>query len=105
MVMSANKRQQANTTSVSEIDMECSICMELMVSPCTLPCNHTFCITCLRKSQQTHNRCAYCRYELPENYQFTVNRALNAKIARVARRNGSSEEIDFTVNECFDSIY
>ena len=36
---------------------------------------------------------------------MTVNRALNARIARVARRNGSSEEIDFTVNECFDSIY
>ena len=29
--MSVNKRQQANATNESEIDLECSICMELMI--------------------------------------------------------------------------
>ena len=46
-----------------------------------------------------------CRYDLPPNYQLTVNRALHAKIARVLRKTGSSEEIDYTVNSCFDSIF
>ena len=32
---------------IDEDDTECKICFEFMAEPCTLYCNHRFCIQCI----------------------------------------------------------
>ena len=45
----ANKINQ-NKENKSESD--CPICLEIMVEPTTIPCNHNFCLDCIKTTLQ-----------------------------------------------------
>ena len=52
----------------AEVDEEheCPVCVDLLASPCTLPCEHTFCRLCLLKIATAHKKylqplCPLCR--------------------------------------------
>jgi len=57
--------QQKPTSSGSIIDvtlLECSICLNLLVEPISIPCGHTFCRTCLVTTlQRAQKKCPLCR--------------------------------------------
>lgn len=36
--------------SLATADFECSICLELLFDPVTIPCGHTLCRVCLMRS-------------------------------------------------------
>ena len=44
---------------------ECAVCLNLMHQPSTLPCGHSFCRSCLRKSLGHAMRCPSCRVDVP----------------------------------------
>lgn len=46
---------------MSSTEFECSLCFRLFCDPVTTVCGHTFCKTCLLRSQDYGNRCPACR--------------------------------------------
>ena len=48
----------------AKVDLEyviCPICFNIMIEPCTLSCEHTFCITCITQSFISKHECPLCR--------------------------------------------
>lgn len=40
---------------------ECVICQEIFIEPVTLPCGHSFCRPCIKKSLSVKPLCPTCR--------------------------------------------
>ena len=64
-------RMDANSSSCNEY--KCSVCLELFTDPKVLPCCHTFCLECLKKTatrEKTRGQitCPKCResHVIPE---------------------------------------
>ena len=51
------------------IETECNICYTTMYEPCTLPCRHSFCMTCIRAFFKRRIECLLCRAVPPEHYR------------------------------------
>lgn len=49
-------------------DLECSICLELLLQPQRLPCSHAFCRSCLAAAVRRDRHCALCRAAIPEDF-------------------------------------
>ncbi|KAF5909331.1 E3 ubiquitin-protein ligase TRIM39-like, partial [Clarias magur] len=55
-----------------ELELSCSICLQLFFDPVTLHCGHSFCFACLKKSRSFNkgldvNCCPDCRAEFPDS--------------------------------------
>uniref|UniRef100_A0A671G5D6 RING-type E3 ubiquitin transferase n=1 Tax=Rhinolophus ferrumequinum TaxID=59479 RepID=A0A671G5D6_RHIFE len=73
--------------SLSEI--QCKICVEILIEPVTLPCNHTVCKACFQSIIEKSNLCcpfcrrwisSWARYHTPRN--SLVNMELWEKIQK-----------------------
>jgi hypothetical protein len=63
--------------------LECGVCLELLASPATLPCGHSFCLKCIQTLQRKspyHAKCPLCR-ETIFRCQYRVNGALEQLLA------------------------
>ena len=47
---------------------ECAICLESMIQPCKLPCNHVFCYLCIKGTFNNSAKCSLCRTTIPADY-------------------------------------
>jgi len=49
--------------TANELDetLECSICKEVLKDPRILPCEHTFCLECIKKWSVRQLTCPVCR--------------------------------------------
>jgi len=54
---------QISTSSALDVSLlECSICLNMLAEPISIPCGHTFCRTCLVTAQQrSQKKCPLCR--------------------------------------------
>ncbi|WZN59681.1 ATP-dependent protease LON [Chloropicon roscoffensis] len=68
-------------------DFECSLCFKLFYEPVTTSCGHTFCRSCLLRSQDYGNRCPACRTVL----FVTSKAAVNVTLRNVLRKNFGAE--------------
>jgi len=50
------------------MQLECSICLELLCEPQELPCSHVFCRKCLASCLQKSRRCALCRADIDASF-------------------------------------
>uniref|UniRef100_A0A8C1VT74 RING-type E3 ubiquitin transferase n=1 Tax=Cyprinus carpio TaxID=7962 RepID=A0A8C1VT74_CYPCA len=59
--------------------VRCSVCLSDLSEPAVLPCEHVFCLSCLRKSTEREgaNFCPMCREPLLNNYRPTVSTAID----------------------------
>ena len=64
------------------MDTDCSVCYTTMVEPCTLPCNHSFCLQCIRAFFQTKSECPLCRDIPPAKFKLNVNTKLQQQVRR-----------------------
>lgn len=78
--------------SFIEGQTQCPVCMDSITSPRILPCQHTFCISCLQTLVDDRNTvsCPLCRntYNVPNGdvNEFPVNLLMGAMIDRAANR-------------------
>ena len=93
--------------------LECSICLQILQDPRNLPCGHTFCLQCIKK---TNNRlCSLCKREwslpangwqgLPKN--FIVENCITSlpSISHCAVAGNSSHgAVKFLCIDCWDPL-
>ncbi|XP_034029892.1 tripartite motif containing 35-28 [Thalassophryne amazonica] len=60
---------------ILEKDLTCPVCQAIFVEPVLLPCTHSFCRECLRRSWEHNMKCPVCRNEC-ERGQEIFNRTL-----------------------------
>lgn len=59
--------------SLSEI--QCQICVEILIEPVTLPCNHTLCNTCFQSTIEKANLCCpFCRRRISSWTRYHTRR-------------------------------
>lgn len=71
----AESREESDrvTIKVNKLNLECSICLELLTDPRVLPCQHTYCASCVsdyvRHQLEVERRsvacCPQCKREIP----------------------------------------
>ncbi|MCI4377412.1 hypothetical protein PGIGA_G00203290 [Pangasianodon gigas] len=65
----------ASNTSVSEEQLQCSICLELFTKPVSTPCGHNYCMVCLNKYWDNSQKydCPFCKKEFTKRPELCVN--------------------------------
>jgi hypothetical protein len=84
---------------IDEMDVSCSICLELLTLPTSLPCSHMFCRPCLLSFSQRGNlACPMCRgvFSLPLR---AVDDALVARVALYSKQQADK------MKESVSSVY
>ncbi|XP_052026170.1 E3 ubiquitin-protein ligase RNF168-like [Apodemus sylvaticus] len=64
-------------------DCHCLLCMEFLIEPITLPCNHTVCKTCFKALlRKTNIFCPFCRFQISSwaRYHCHVNSFINKEL-------------------------
>uniref|UniRef100_A0A3B4GHB1 E3 ubiquitin-protein ligase n=1 Tax=Pundamilia nyererei TaxID=303518 RepID=A0A3B4GHB1_9CICH len=58
--------------------LECGVCMREPQETVGLPCNHIYCLTCIKNSLDAgRTSCPKCRQQLPDDFQPHSNRKQN----------------------------
>ncbi|ANQ08125.1 Uncharacterized protein PCOAH_00025590 [Plasmodium coatneyi] len=53
-------------------ELECAICMKLLIIPVTIPCGHNFCRDCLEKAKEYKNTCPLCRSNMGDKKNINI---------------------------------
>ena len=61
MDVSVVKRVVEEEFGELELALECQLCKESIKAPMILPCGHSFCSLCIRRSMQLLQCCPVCR--------------------------------------------
>ncbi|XP_023555015.1 E3 ubiquitin-protein ligase RNF213 [Octodon degus] len=82
----------------------CPICLGDTHDPVCLPCDHVYCLTCLRSwltDGQMH--CPYCLTDLPDDFPLTISREHREAVKKHAlfRRMCNSFFVDLVSTMCF----
>lgn len=70
-------------------ECQCQICMEILLEPVTLPCNHTLCKPCFQSTVENSNLCCpFCRHRLSTwtRYHTRRNSLVNMKLWEIIQR-------------------
>uniref|UniRef100_A0A8C1NX99 RING-type E3 ubiquitin transferase n=1 Tax=Cyprinus carpio TaxID=7962 RepID=A0A8C1NX99_CYPCA len=57
--------------------VKCFVCLSDLTEPVALPCEHVFCLSCLRRSTESADFCPICRLPLSNNYRPTVSTTID----------------------------
>jgi hypothetical protein len=79
-------------------DATCGICLETVIDPYVLDCEHTFCRGCIKeyKKRGINDLCPYCRAPLPPGAAECVDGCIKmgARIARYEAAEGNTRRIE-----------
>ncbi|KAB0346037.1 hypothetical protein FD755_024315 [Muntiacus reevesi] len=73
-------------TVPSLLECQCHICVEILIEPVTLPCNHTLCKACFKSTVEKANLCCpFCRHRIiqkhyPEESRLRVSEQQSEEI-------------------------
>lgn len=86
----------ASTVSLlPEKHLMCFLCRDIFISPVTIPCGHSFCLSCLTKYWTRHQSkyCPHCRRVFPNKPDLSVNHIL-ADVSENYRKSRPQKEPD-----------
>jgi hypothetical protein len=66
LIERVQKNNISFTNLVSEQDLECQLCLDLLNDPVNCPCGHVWCRSCLLSSLKHSKQCPMCRTILPQ---------------------------------------
>ncbi|XP_020032065.2 E3 ubiquitin-protein ligase RNF168 [Castor canadensis] len=75
-------------------ECQCQICMEILVEPVTLPCNHTLCNSCFQSTVEKANLCCpFCRRRVSSwtRYHTRRNSLINMELWEVIQKHYPKE--------------
>ena len=79
-----------------EIESNCPVCIDTMISPCKLPCGHIFCYECLETILEIRPKCPMCREEIdPDDYKLHIDKKLYKILSNQNSDNFQQKEKDF----------
>lgn len=85
--------------SVDLDQLNCSICLELLKDPATIPCGHSFCIVCITHCWDTgDSKCPHCRHIFTPRPVLGKNYILAEMVERLKESGVQREPI---TDECF----
>uniref|UniRef100_A0A8D3DYF2 Ring finger protein 213b n=1 Tax=Scophthalmus maximus TaxID=52904 RepID=A0A8D3DYF2_SCOMX len=65
--------------------VSCAVCLSELREPAALPCQHVFCLPCVRLCLQPHKRsCPTCRADAPPDFAPTVSHTIKAALQQQA---------------------
>lgn len=68
-------------------DLECPLCQSLLYEPISTSCGHTFCRSCILRSQDHTNKCPICRAVI----HITAEQPVNVLIQTILLKNFPEE--------------
>ncbi|XP_057593942.1 E3 ubiquitin-protein ligase RNF168 isoform X2 [Hippopotamus amphibius kiboko] len=75
-------------------ECQCQICVEILIEPVTLPCNHTLCKPCFQSTvEKTNLHCPFCRRRVSSwaRYRTRTNSLVNAELWAVIQKHYPKE--------------
>lgn len=57
-------------------ELTCAVCLDVCVRPCTTPCGHNYCRSCLRRNLELNRPCPKCRASMPSGFELHINTTL-----------------------------
>ncbi|XP_076404884.1 E3 ubiquitin-protein ligase RNF168 isoform X1 [Peromyscus maniculatus bairdii] len=75
-------------------ECQCGICMEILLEPVTLPCNHTLCNPCFQSTVEKANLCCpFCRRRVSSwtRYHTRKNSLVNTKLWEMIQKHYAKE--------------
>ena len=54
---------------LEDLETDCSICYNMLVESCVLPCRHRYCVQCMRTQLSHSTACPLCRAQIPEYFK------------------------------------
>lgn len=75
-------------------ECQCGICMEILLEPVTLPCNHTLCNPCFQSTVEKANLCCpFCRRRVSSwtRYHTRRNSLVNADLWEIIQKHYAKE--------------
>ena len=81
-------------------ELECSVCLQLLHEPASLPCGHSFCLSCARRSLSSNRSCPLCRRACYGAVQtnLALTHALRMLYPNVEPRRRSTSHADVAVD-------
>ncbi|GIL71512.1 hypothetical protein Vretifemale_1883 [Volvox reticuliferus] len=82
--LSQTENKENNEITPSRLDclkqlrdeLTCAVCLDVCVRPCTTPCGHNYCRSCLRRNTELNRPCPKCRADLPPGFTLNINTSL-----------------------------
>ncbi|XP_060788771.1 E3 ubiquitin-protein ligase TRIM39-like [Neoarius graeffei] len=64
-----------SSSLLTEEQLECSICLEVLTDPVTTPCGHSFCKSCITQSwnKSQHYYCPFCKEKFTKRPELKIN--------------------------------
>lgn len=61
--------QKYDDAENERVETDCSICFNVMIDSCLLPCRHRFCVQCMREHLGYQEECPLCRQKVPSYFK------------------------------------
>uniref|UniRef100_A0A3P9JGR8 Bloodthirsty-related gene family, member 1 n=1 Tax=Oryzias latipes TaxID=8090 RepID=A0A3P9JGR8_ORYLA len=83
---------------LSDDQFLCSICLDVFTNPSSIPCGHTFCMSCITRYWD-QCECPLCKKSFPKRPILHVNRTLREITEQFKSMRGSEQEIQEMIRE------